>query len=58
MLIVSLYIEDLIFARNDEKMMHDFKDEMMEKYEMNDLGLLHYFLGIVIDQGKDGVFIS
>ena len=39
-------------------MMHEFKNDMMRKYEMNDLGLLHYFLGIEIDQKEDGVFIS
>ena len=39
-------------------MMHEFKNDMMRKYEMNDLGLLHYFLGIEIDQREYGVFIS
>jgi Reverse transcriptase (RNA-dependent DNA polymerase) len=49
MFIVSLYVDDLIFTENDEKMMHEFKNDMMEKYEMNDLSLLHYFLDIEID---------
>ena len=57
MLIFSLYV-DLIFTGNDENMIHDFKDKMMKKYEINDLGLLHHFLGIEINQGKYGVFIS
>jgi Reverse transcriptase (RNA-dependent DNA polymerase) len=56
MLVVSLYIYNLIFIENDEKMMHEFKNDLMEKYEINDLGLLHYFLGIEIDQREDGVF--
>jgi Reverse transcriptase (RNA-dependent DNA polymerase) len=58
MFIISLYIDDLIFIRNDEKMMHEFKNDMMKKYEMNDLSLLYYFLGIKIDQREDGIFIS
>jgi Reverse transcriptase (RNA-dependent DNA polymerase) len=58
MLIVSLYVDDLIFTGNDEEMMHEFKNNMMKKYEMNDLGLLHCFLGIEIDQRNDEVFIS
>jgi hypothetical protein len=37
-------------------MMHVFKNDMMKKYEMNDFGILHYFLGI--DQREDEVFIS
>ncbi|KAL6133806.1 hypothetical protein ACLB2K_066039 [Fragaria x ananassa] len=31
---------------------------MMSTYEMNDMGLLHYFLGIEVSQSKDGIFIS
>jgi Reverse transcriptase (RNA-dependent DNA polymerase) len=38
--------------------MHEFKNDMMRKYEMSNLGLLHYFLDIKIDQREDGVFIS
>jgi hypothetical protein len=41
MFIAFLYVDDLIFTKNDEKMMHEFKNDMMGKYEMNDLGLLH-----------------
>jgi Reverse transcriptase (RNA-dependent DNA polymerase) len=48
----------LIFIKNDEKMMHEFKNDMMANYEMNDLSLLYYFLGIEIDHRNDGVFIS
>lgn len=56
-LIVALYVDDLIFTGSSEKMVEDFKNEMMKKYEMSDMGLLHYFLGIEIYQEKDGVFI-
>jgi Reverse transcriptase (RNA-dependent DNA polymerase) len=31
MLIVSLYVDDLIFTGNDEEMMHEFKNNMMKK---------------------------
>ena len=31
--------------------------EMMKKYEMSDIGMLHYFLGIENFQEDDGVFI-
>ncbi|CAL5391936.1 unnamed protein product [Camellia sinensis] len=55
--IVSLYVDDLVFTGNDEKLIEDFKREMMKKYEMSDLGLLHHFLGIEIYQNNGGVFI-
>lgn len=57
-LIVSLYVDDLIFTGNDESLLQKFKKDMMSTYEMSDLGLLHYFLGIEISQTKGEIFIS
>lgn len=31
---------------------------MMKEFEMSDLGLLHYFLGLEVHQSKEGTFIS
>ena len=57
-LIVSVYVDDLIFTSNDEKMLQDFKKGMKKTYQMSDLGLLHWFLGIEIPQTKYRIFIS
>nr|CAH66391.1 OSIGBa0134J07.9 [Oryza sativa] len=57
-LIVSLYVDDLIYTGNSDKMMQDFKKDMMHTYEMSDLGLLHYFLGMEVHQSDEGIFIS
>lgn len=57
-LIISLYVDDLIYIRNNEKMMHEFKEDMMETFEMIDLCLMHYFLGIEIRQQKEEIFRS
>ncbi|KAL0364613.1 UNVERIFIED_CONTAM: Retrovirus-related Pol polyprotein from transposon TNT 1-94 [Sesamum angustifolium] len=56
-LIVSLYVDELIYTGNNEKMIQDFKEDMMKTFEMSDLGLMHFFLGIVINQEKEGIFI-
>ncbi|KAL0398405.1 UNVERIFIED_CONTAM: Retrovirus-related Pol polyprotein from transposon TNT 1-94 [Sesamum radiatum] len=56
-LIVSLYVDDLIYTENNEKMIHDFKEDMMKTFEMSDLGLMHFFLGIEINQEKEEIFI-
>ncbi|KAL0300270.1 UNVERIFIED_CONTAM: Retrovirus-related Pol polyprotein from transposon RE1 [Sesamum angustifolium] len=53
-LIVSLYVDDLIYTGNNEKMIQDFKEDMMKTFEMSDLGLMHFFLGIEINQEKEG----
>ena len=44
-LIISLYVDDLIYTGNNDKMSKNFKEDMMKIFEMTDLGLMHYFLG-------------
>ncbi|KAL0392995.1 UNVERIFIED_CONTAM: Retrovirus-related Pol polyprotein from transposon RE2 [Sesamum radiatum] len=38
-------------------MIQVFKEDMMKTFEMSDLGLMHFFLGIEINQEKEGIFI-
>ena len=47
-LIVSLYVDDLIFTGNDEAMFNEFKSSMVHEFDMTDLGKIRYFLGIEI----------
>ena len=56
-IIVCLYVDDLLFTGNDVKMMQNFKQHMMQAYEMGVLRLLNYFLGIEVSQVKEGIFI-
>ncbi|XP_056173615.1 uncharacterized mitochondrial protein AtMg00810-like [Syzygium oleosum] len=58
MLIVYLYVDDLIFTGNCDAMFKEFKKSMMDEFEMSDLGIMHYFLGIEVVQSSDGIFIS
>ncbi|BBH07634.1 transposable element gene [Prunus dulcis] len=39
------------------EMLKEFKEDMMNKYEMPDLGLLHHFLGMGVIQKEGGIFI-
>lgn len=57
-LIVCLYVDNLIYTSNDTSMLADFKKSMMNEFDMTDLGLMHYFLGIEVVQSYAGVFIS
>ncbi|KAM1349822.1 hypothetical protein EV1_003832 [Malus domestica] len=57
-LIVSLYVDDLVYTGSSRNMILNFKNDMMRKYEMSNLGMLHYFLGISIIQSNDGIFIT
>lgn len=47
-LIVSLYVDDLLVTGDDTRLVEEFKQEMMQVFEMTDLGLMSYFLGIEI----------
>lgn len=58
LLIVSLYVDDLIYTGNDESMMGEFKKSMMKEFDMSDLGKMMYFLGIEVQQLENGIFIS
>ena len=55
-IIVYLNMDDLLFTGNDVKMVQKFRQDMMQAYEMSDLGLLNYFLGIEVSQVKEGIF--
>lgn len=56
-LIVSIYVDDLIYTGDDKCMMVEFKRSMMEAFDMSDLGKMRFFLGIEILQKPEGIFI-
>ncbi|CAJ2650469.1 unnamed protein product [Trifolium pratense] len=56
-LIVSLYVNDLIYTSNNEEMFESFKASMKSKFAMTDLGRMRYFLGVEIKQSDSGIFI-
>ena len=43
---VCLYVDDLIYIGNDMAMIENFKKSMMVEFDMSDLGMMHYFLGL------------
>jgi len=55
--IVSLYVDDLLVTGSNLNLINLFKTEMMEVFEMTDLGEMFYFLGMEIQQKGHEVFI-
>jgi hypothetical protein len=53
-LIVYLYVDDMIYTGNLE--LTSFKHAMQYEFEMIDLGIMIYFLGIEVDQSTKGIF--
>ena len=58
LIIVSVYVDDLLVTDSNEKLVKEFKAKMLKVFEMTDLGLMSYFLGMEVKQDHDGVFIS
>ncbi|CAL9030392.1 unnamed protein product [Prunus brigantina] len=56
-LIVSLYVDDIIYTGSSKELLLDFKTEMMKQYEMTYLGLLHHFLGLGVIHTEAYIFL-
>ncbi|CAL9003035.1 unnamed protein product [Prunus brigantina] len=56
-IIVSLYVDDIIYTGSSKTLMMEFKTEMMRQNEMIDLGLLHHFLGLGVIQTESYIFV-
>lgn len=48
LLIVSLYVDDLLVTGCKGELIEDFKKQMLDVFEMTDLGLMTNFLGMEV----------
>jgi hypothetical protein len=48
--LLGVYVDDLIVTGNDPMEIEKFKQQMTGEFEMSDLGLLSYYLGIEVNQ--------
>ena len=56
-LILVLYVDDL-FLNGDEKRIADYMANLAAEFEMKDLGLMHYFLGMEVWQTNGHFFLG
>jgi hypothetical protein len=56
-LIVGVYVDDLIITDTDEETITAFKTKMKDQFQMSDLGLVSYYLGIEVKQSVNGIFL-
>ena len=52
-----LYVDDL-FLTGEEHLIDKCKRELANEFEMKDLGLLHYFLGLEVQKRIGEIFLS
>ncbi|GKU96667.1 hypothetical protein SLEP1_g9878 [Rubroshorea leprosula] len=57
-LLVCLYVDDLIYTSNSSFLLKEFRRMMVNEFDMTDLGLMRYFLGLEVVQNGEGIFIS
>ena len=56
-LILVLYVDDL-FLTGDEQLIEQCKRELTSEFEMKDLKLMHYFLGLEVWQKPGKIFLT
>ncbi|KAI3725113.1 hypothetical protein L1987_64888 [Smallanthus sonchifolius] len=58
LLLVCLYVDDLIIASDSQDQIMEFKEHMKKDFEMTDMGVLHYFLGMEINYDQERIILS
>ncbi|KAG8485451.1 hypothetical protein CXB51_021502 [Gossypium anomalum] len=58
LLIVSIYVDGLLVTGSKTDLINDFKTQIQEVFNMTDLGIMTYFLGMEVNQSNRGIFIS
>ncbi|GJY14181.1 uncharacterized mitochondrial protein-like protein [Tanacetum coccineum] len=57
-LLVQVYVDDIIFGSTKKELCNAFEKLMYEKFQMSFMGELTFFLGLQVQQKKDGIFIN
>jgi hypothetical protein len=55
--ILLLYVDDL-FLTGEENLIIECKNKLVVEFEMKDLGLMHYFLGLEVWQSPERIFLN
>ena len=55
--ILLLYVDDL-FLTSEEELIKNEKRKLVTEFEMKDLGLMHYFLGLEVWKSSEGIFLN
>ena len=55
-IILVLYVDDL-FIIGAERLIENCKKDLASEFEMKDIGLMHYFLGLEVWQEQGHIFL-
>ncbi|GJS61868.1 putative ribonuclease H-like domain-containing protein [Tanacetum coccineum] len=57
-LLVQVYVDDIIFGSTKESLSTEFEKLMHKRFQMSSMEELTFFLGLQVEQRKDGIFLS
>jgi hypothetical protein len=57
-LLIEVYVDDIIFGSDDDRLSQKFTKDMQNEFEMSLLRELSFFMGLQIRQSNQGIFIS
>ena len=57
-LVVSIYMDDLVFTESDIEMFTEFKASMKREFDITDLGKMKFFLGVEVVWNDKGIYLS
>ena len=57
-LAILVYVDDIIVASNDPKVVTKLKEFLIDKFKLKDLEDLKYFLGLEVARSNTGIFVS
>ncbi|GKG08010.1 putative ribonuclease H-like domain-containing protein, partial [Tanacetum coccineum] len=56
-ILVQVYVDDIIFGSTRQDWSDEFESLMQSEFEKSSMGQLTFFLGLQVDQRKEGIFI-
>ena len=58
LLVAQVYKDDIVLGSTIDHLTQEFSKEMKKEFDISMVGELNYFLGLQVQQRKDGIFIS
>jgi transposase InsO family protein len=55
---IGVHVDDIILAGKSNRRIAEVKEDLAHRFEVKDMGELHYFLGLKVVQGKNCVWIG
>ena len=57
-LFVLVWVDDILYFSNNDKMLHDFKAKLSDAFSIDDRGIMPWFLGCNVEQSRGRISLS